>query len=803
MTADNKHVRLRVIQDHWRATNFLGATQLYLQDNPLLKRKLLPSDIKPRILGHWGTQPGLNLIYAHLNSLIQRTQAEILLVVGPGHGAAAILANLYLEGTLAEYYPDLTFDVQGLNHLNRRFCWPGGAGSHLSPATPGAIQEGGELGYSLAHAYGAVLDNPKLIAVCVVGDGEAETGPLAASWHSNKFLDPCVSGAVLPILHLNSIKLSGPTIFGRMPKADLEKLFAGYGYSVRTVSGDDPEQVHEDFYDTLNRAYEDIRFIQEKHICGEPAAYSWPMIVLKTPKGWTGPKELDGLPIEGTFRSHSIPITDPAHNSGHLGALEAWLRNYKPDELFNDSGDPIPMILENSPSPRLRMGKNLYANGGEFLKDLKLPDPYCYEVSLDEPGAVTAEATRECGKYIRDVFELNRESGNFRFFCPDETTSNRMDAIFEETSRAFTLPIEKNDVFMSPNGRVMEVLSEHLCEGWLEGYLLTGRHGVFACYEAFIPVIDSMLNQYAKWLKEAHEIPWRKPIASLNYLLTSHVWGQDHNGYSHQVPSFIDTVANKKGSVARIYLPPDSNCLASVMDHVLRSKDYVNLVIATKQKIPQWLTMDEAREHCAKGASSWNWASNSGEDAPDVVLACAGDVPTQEVLAAAQLLNRDLPELRVRVVNVVDLFTLCTPQDHPHGMDERAFTELFTADKPVIFAFHGYPRLIHELIHHRQNVERFHVHGYLEEGETTTPFDMLVLNRMSRYHLAGNALKHATRLRSWAGPLIDRYREKLTAHRSYIREHGADLPEILNWDWRVSKKRGGNYFGTGRTASSA
>jgi xylulose-5-phosphate/fructose-6-phosphate phosphoketolase len=777
--------RLRRIDMHWRAANYLGAAQLYLRENPLLHKPLRPEHIKPRLLGHWGTQPGLNLIYAHLNRLIQDTDADILLVVGPGHGAPAILADLYLEGTLGEYEPDLDFTVAGLTRLVRRFSWPYGMPSHLVPNTPGTIQEGGELGYSLAHAFGAVLDNPHLIAACIVGDGEAETGPLAASWHSSKFLDPASSGAVLPILHLNGYKLSGPTIFGRMSDEELNHLFTGYGYQVRIVSGDDPRAVHPAMWQALNWAYGEIHAIQdEARAGGAPERPAWPMIILRTPKGWTCPKVVDGVPIEGTFHSHQVPLLDLAENPAHLKIVEQWLRSYRPEELFEPSGRPLPDVTSICPTGDRRMGACPHANGGRLLVDLDMPDYAPYAVAVKSPGAVEAEATRELAKFLREVMRSSADARNFRIFCPDETTSNRMEHVFEATSRAFLWPLVETDEFLSRGGRVMEVLSEHLCEGWLEGYLLTGRHGLFACYEAFIPIIDSMLNQYAKWLKVSRETPWRKPIASLNYLLTSHVWRQDHNGYTHQVPSFINNVVTKKSSVARIYLPPDANCLLSVADHCLRSRDYVNLIVASKQANPQWLDLKAAREHCARGASVWQWASND-DGRPDVILAAAGDVPTTETVAAAWLLRKELPELRVRVVNVVDLFTLLSHNDHPHGLDEAAFVDIFTADAPVIFAFHGYPGVIHELVHHRPDPPRFHVRGYIEEGRTTTPFDMLVLNEMSRYHLAIAALSRVARLRSRAGSVIDRFDERLAAHRAYIRDHGEDLPEIQNWRFSV------------------
>jgi xylulose-5-phosphate/fructose-6-phosphate phosphoketolase len=658
--------------------------------------------------------------------------------------------------------------------------------SHLFPGTPGMIHEGGELGYSLSHAYGAALDNPDLIVACIVGDGEAETGPLAAAWHAGKFLNPAECGAVLPILHLNGYKLSGPTLLGRMTNEALERLFSGYGYTVRIVTGHDPMPAHRDMWAALDWAYAEIRALQEEARRGAGRERpNWPMIILRTPKGWTGPKSLDGVPIEGTFHAHQIPITDPAENPEHLKAVESWLRSYHPDELFGADGAPRPEVVDTCPKGEKRMGMCPYANGGNLLVPLALPDYREYAVGAAAPGAAKAEGTRELAKYIRDVFRANQEAHNFRFFCPDETTSNRMEHVFEATGRAFIWPLVDTDEFLSRDGRVMEILSEHTCEGWLEGYLLTGRHGLFACYEAFIPIVDSMLNQYAKWLKVSRETPWREPLASLNYLLTSHVWRQDHNGYTHQVPSFIDNVANKKSSVARVYLPPDANCLLSVMDHCLNSRDYVNLIVASKQLIPQWLDMDAARKHCAGGASIWEWASNDRGD-PDVVLASAGDVPTEESVAAAWLLRRELPELRVRVVNVVDLFTLMSRRDHPHGLEDRHFIDLFTESKPVIFAFHGYPRIIHELVHHRPNPPRFHVHGYREEGSTTTPFDMRVINELDRFHLCINALRRIDRLRAQASLAVERFEKKLVAHADYVRRHDLDMPEVRDWRWSTS-----------------
>ncbi len=779
--------RLDQLDAQWRAANYLGAAQIYLQRNALLRAPLQPADIKPRLLGHWGTTPGLTLIYTHLNRLIQDTGANMLLVVGPGHGAPAILAELYLEGTLGAYYSDLTPDEAGVTRLARQFSWPGGMPSHVGPLTPGTINEGGELGYSLSHAFGAAFDHPDLVVACVVGDGEAETGPLAAAWHSNKMLDPASDGAVLPILHLNGYKLSGPTVFGRMSDGELADLFHGYGYQVRIVAGDEPRRVHTDLWAALDWAHDEIQRIQQAARDGEEIVRpAWPVLVLRTPKGWTGPKHLDGVAIEGTFHAHQVPIPDPATNPAHLRALEAWLRSYQPDALFDAAGRPVQAVMALVPAGDQRLGANPVANGGRVLVPLTLPEWGDYAVAVPTPGATQAEATRELGVYLRDVFARNAKQRNFRLFCPDETTSNRLRAIFEETARPWMWPLFETDEYLSRGGRVMELLSEHTCEGWLEGYLLTGRHGLFACYEAFITIVDSMVNQYSKWLKQCKEIPWRAPIASLNILLTSHAWRQDHNGYSHQGPGFINTLLTKKGAVTRIYLPPDTNCLLSIADHCLQSRNYINLIVVSKAPSPQWLDLDAARDHCARGASVWAWASNDEGDDPDVVLAAAGDVPTQEALAAVWLLRRDLPELRVRVVNVVDLLTLDSHRDHPHGLDDEAFVRLFTATAPVVFAFHGYQRVIHELVYRRPNPSRFHVRGYNEEGTTTTPFDMVVQNEMSRYHLAILALQHAARLRSRAGALIDRYEERLAAHHVYIREHDDDLPEVREWRWSAT-----------------
>jgi len=776
-----KSERVAQLHRYWQATNYLGAAQLYLRDNVLLERPLQATDIKPRLLGHWGTQPGLNLIYAHLNRLIQDTDANVLLVVGPGHGAPAILANLFLEGTLGEYDPVFEPGREGLSNLIRQFSWPYGLASHLTPGTPGQIQEGGELGYCLSHAFGAALDNPDLLVACVIGDGEAETGPLAAAWHSNKYLNPATSGAVLPILHVNGYKLSGPTIFGRMSNDELTNLFTGYGYQVRIVGGSDPMQVHAEMWQAMNWAHRKIEAIQQNARAGMLTEVpDWPMLILQTPKGWTCPLTVDGQPIENTFHAHQLPVADPAGKPSQLKTLEGWLRSYHPQDLFDESGLPFEDVIRVCPADTRRIGMNLHANGGQCLVPLELPAFADYAVPVPSPGAVSVEGTHTLAVYLRDVFQLNEVARNFRVVCPDETTSNRMTPLFEATGRAWLGPMVETDEFLAPDGRVMEILSEHTCQGWLEGYLLTGRHGLFGCYEAFIPIVDSMLNQYAKWLKVSKETPWRKPIASLNYLLTSHVWRQDHNGYTHQVPSFINSVVAKKSSVARVYLPPDANCLLSVTDHCLRSRDYINLIVASKASQAQWLSIEAAREHCSRGISTWAWAGNAMNHPPDVILAAAGDVPTNEVVAAAAILNEHLPNLRVRVVNVVDLLTIMSPEDHPHGLTESAFVELFTAEKPVIFAFHGYPALIHELLHHRTAPLRFHVRGYMEEGRTTTPFDMLVLNNMSRYQLILAALERlddqpgVTALTYWC-------HGRLSEHAAYIRANGQDMPAVLDW----------------------
>jgi len=784
--------RTQKINAYWRAVNYLAVGQIYLQDNPLLHEPLKAEHIKPRLLGHWGTSPGLNLIYVHLNRLINDTGAKILYVCGPGHGAPAVIANTYLEGTYTELYPQVTKDAKGMKELFRQFSTPGGIPSHTGAHTPGSIHEGGELGYSLMHAYGAVMDNPDLLVACVIGDGEAETGPLEGSWKSLTFINPQTDGAVLPILHLNGYKIAGPTVLARMEESRLRDRFSGHGYEVFFVEGDDPMIVHQAMAETLDFVYQRIRAIQYKARTGNAANtrhINWPMIILRTPKGWTGPKEWKGVPIEGTFRSHQVPLPGVQGDAEKLRLLEDWMRSYHPDELFDDEGKLIPELADLIPENGKRMGEIPEANGGLLLQELALPDFRNYALSINKPGILEAESTRNLGKYLRDVFQLNDAAHNFRIFCPDETTSNRLDAVFEVTSRRFTEQILPADEKLSADGRVLEVLSEHLCEGWLEGYLLTGRHGLFPCYEAFVTIVDSMLSQYAKWIKTSRELPWRKPVASLNYLLTSHVWRQDNNGYSHQGPGFIDTVVNKKSTVARIYLPPDANSLLTVMDHCLRSKDYVNVIVAGKQPELQWLTIDEAIELCTKGAAIWRWAGNDDGSVLDVVLACSGDVPTLETIAAAELLANHFPGLKVRVVNVLDLMSLSPQAYHPHGMSEALFSSLFTDTAPVIFAFHGYVRIIHDLVHGRPDPARFHVRGYMEEGTTTTPFDMVVLNQMSRYHLAMEVVRRVPRMLNAAKAFIMFCEDKLAEHHDYICRYLDDMPDIKNWTW---KKAGSN-----------
>lgn len=771
------------IDAYWRAANYLSVGQIYLMSNPLLREPLTIDHIKPRLLGHWGTTPGLNFIYAHMNRLIKRHDLNAIFIAGPGHGGPGVVANTYLEGTYSEIYPHISEDEEGLRRLFKQFSFPGGIPSHASPETPGSIHEGGELGYSLLHAYGAAFDNPDLIVCCVVGDGEAETGALATSWHSNKFLNPARDGAVLPILHLNGYKIAGPTVLARIPKSELADFLSGCGHRPYFVEGDDPSIMHELMAATLDEIFADVRSIQkdarENGFRKRPA---WPMIVLTTPKGWTGPAVVDGKKIEGTFRSHQVPLAGLASNPRHLEMLEEWMRSYRPEELFDERGRLKAELRELAPAGMRRMGANPHANGGLLLKDLELPDFRHYALDVRSPGETEGEATREMGKFLRDVIRLNAHASNFRLVGPDETTSNRLDAVFEVTTRESVAETRADDDHVSPDGRVMEMLSEHACQGWLEGYLLTGRHGFFSCYEAFIHIVDSMFNQHAKWLKVTRDIPWRKPIASLNYLLTSHVWRQDHNGFSHQDPGFIDHVVNKKADVVRVYLPPDANTLLSVTDHCLRSRNYVNVIVAGKQPAPQWLDMDAAVRHCEEGIGIWHWASNDDDGGPDVVMACAGDVPTLETLAAVHLLRSTVPQLKVRVVNVVDLMTLQPQSQHPHGLSDSEFDAIFTEDKPIVFAFHGYPWLIHRLTYRRHNHGNLHVRGYKEEGTTTTPFDMTVLNDMDRFHLAEDAIKRSG-FASAAGDVLEALRAKLVMHSTYICEHGEDMPEIRAWRW--------------------
>ena len=774
----------------WRAANYLSVGQIYLQDNPLLEAPLALQHIKRRLLGHWGTTPGLNLVYVHLNRLIKAHELDMLLVVGPGHGGPGIVANTYLEGTYTEHYPAIERDRSGMRRLFRQFSWPGGIPSHVAPETPGSIHEGGELGYSLAHAYGAAFDNPGLIVACIVGDGEAETGPLAASWDSNKFLNPARDGAVLPILHLNGYKIANPTVLARIDRSDLVALMRGHGYEPHFVEGDDPELVHQSLAGTLDKALERIQQIQaDARAPGAPrppVLPRWPMVILNTPKGWTGPKEVDGLPVEGTWRAHQVPIakfTQPEH----LQQLEAWLQSYRPEELFDAAGKFREEFAMIAPTGQRRMGFNPHANGGQLLKALVMPRLQEHAVTVPAPGAVQGEATRVLGGFLRELMQLNLDSANFRLFGPDETASNRLNPVYDVSGKTWMAETVQNDTDLSAEGRVMEVLSEHLCEGWLEGYLLTGRHGLFSCYEAFIHIIDSMFNQHAKWLKVSRKIPWRAPIASLNILLTSHVWRQDHNGLSHQDPGFMDHVANKSSDVVRIYLPPDANCLLSVADHCLRSRHYVNVIVAGKQPSWQWLDMDAAVRHCAAGAGVWDWAGTedaASDQAPDVVMACAGDVPTLETLAAVVLLRDDVPGIRIRVVNVVDLMALQSQTEHPHGLNDRDFDALFTTDRPVIFAFHGYPSLVHRLTYRRRNLANFHVRGFKEEGTTTTPFDMVVLNNLDRYQLALDVVRRVPRLAGEVERATARYWSRIERHKLYIAEHGDDLPEVRDWRWR-------------------
>jgi len=774
---------LEQLHAYWRAANYLSVGQIYLLDNPLLKQPLTLEHIKPRLLGHWGTTPGLNFIYAHMNRVIRRDDLNMIYIAGPGHGGPAMVANTWLEGSYSEFYPNVSRDAAGMSRLFRQFSFPGGIPSHVAPETPGSIHEGGELGYAVAHAYGAVFDTPDLIACCVVGDGEAETGPLAAAWHSNKFLNPRTDGAVLPILHLNGYKIANPAVLARISHDELEKLFVGYGHTPYFVEGDDPEAMHRKMAATVDTVLAEIKEIQRKaREEGDMTRPRWPMIILRTPKGWTGPREVDGLKTEGYWRSHQVPLSEMASKPEHVKLLESWMQSYRPDELFDAHGAPIPQLAALAPKGERRMGANPHANGGILLRELRLPDFRNYAVTVDRPGHADAEATRVLGGFLRDVMAGNMDS--FRVFGPDETASNRLDALFEVTDRSWMAERYGFDDHLAADGRVMEILSEHTCQGWLEGYLLTGRHGFFSCYEAFIHIVDSMFNQHAKWLKVTRtEIPWRRPIASLNYLLTSHVWRQDHNGFSHQDPGFIDHVVNKKADIIRVYLPPDANTLLSVADHCLRSRNDINVIVAGKQSSPQWLTMEAAVKHCSSGIGIWEWAGSDGGGEPDVVMACCGDVPTLETLAAVDLLRRLAPELKVRVVNVVDLMTLQPKEEHPHGLPDRDFDALFTTDKPIIFAYHGYPWLIHRLAYRRTNHDNLHVRGYKEEGTTTTPFDMVVLNDLDRFHLVADVMHRVPKMQARAAHIRQAMRDRLVEHKQYIERYGEDMPEIRNWKW--------------------
>jgi len=783
-TAPLSRNELDKIDAYWRAANYLSVGQIYLYDNPLLKKPLKKEHVKPRLLGHWGTTPGLNFIYAHLNRVIKQRDLNMIYIIGPGHGGPGIVANAYMEGTYSEVYPNIAQDEEGMKRLFTQFSFPGGIPSHVAPETPGSIHEGGELGYAISHAYGAAYDNPDLIVACVVGDGEAETGPLATSWHSNKFLNPLSDGVVLPILHLNGYKIANPCVLARISHEELDQLFRGYGYTPYFVEGSDPEKMHQLMASTLDNILEDIRRIKaDASRTGVMKRPLWPMIILRSPKGWTCPKEIDGKRTEGYWRSHQVPMGEMHEKPAHIKILEKWMKSYEPEELFDKTGRLKPELADLPPKGNRRMSANPHANGGLLLRDLRLPDFRDYAVNVTKPGAITAESTRLMGKFLRDTMKLNMECRNFRLFSPDENNSNRWQDAMEVTNRAWMAERFPYDDHLAPDGRVMEMLSEHQCQGWLEGYLLTGRHGFFSCYEAFIHIIDSMFNQHAKWLKVCHEIPWRRPIASLNYLLSSHVWRQDHNGFSHQDPGFIDHVVNKKAEVVRVYLPPDANTLLSVTDHCLRSRNYVNVVVAGKQPAPQWLTMDQAVKHCTAGIGIWEWASNDKGAEPDVVMACCGDVPTLETLAAVDLFRQHLPALKVRVINVVNLMKLQPQSEHPHGLSDPDFDALFTKDKPIVFAFHGYPWLIHRLTYRRTNHRNLHVRGYKEEGTTSTPFDMVVRNDLDRFHLVGDVIDRLPQLGSRAAYAKQAISDKLLEHKQYIAKYGDDMPEITDWRW--------------------
>jgi xylulose-5-phosphate/fructose-6-phosphate phosphoketolase len=773
------------IDAYWRAANYLSVGQIYLMGNPLLREPLAPEQVKPRLLGHWGTTPGLNLLYAHLSRIIANRSQDLIYVTGPGHGGPGLVANAWLEGTYSETYPWISADEVGMGRLVTQFSVPGGIPSHVAPETPGSIHEGGELGYSLSHAYGAALDNPDLIVACVVGDGEAETGPLAASWHSNKFLDPVGDGAVLPILHLNGYKIANPTVLARIGDAELTALLTGYGYKPYLVDGDDPAAVHQRLAATLDDVFDEIAAIQRAaRLDGNPDRPRWPMIVLRAPKGWTGPKQVDGLPVEGTWRAHQVPLSAARDDAGHLALLERWMRSYRPQELFDEHGAPVASVVDWLPEGAMRMSANPHTNGGRSPHPLELPDFRTYAVKAGEQ----AEATRVLGGWLRDVMTANAAHRNFRIVGPDETESNRLGAVLDATDKAWQATIDPVDEHLGPHGRVMEILSEHTCQGWLEGYLLTGRHGLFSCYEAFVHIVDSMVNQHAKWLKTTRHLTWRKPIPSLNYLLTSHVWRQDHNGFSHQDPGFIDHVVNKKAEVVRVYLPPDANTLLSVTNHCLRSRNYVNVIIAGKQPALQYLSMDAAIKHCSEGIGVWSWASNDQGAEPDLVMACCGDVPTLEALAAVDLLNQHFPDLKIRFVNVVDLMTLQPQTEHPHGLSDKEFDVMFTTDQPIVFVFHGYPWLIHRLTYRRTNHKNLHVRGYKEEGTTTTPFDMCVLNDIDRFHLVLDVIERVPQLTDLGAHVAQLMRDKLIEHKQYVHEHGDDLPEISQWRWRPTKE---------------